>query len=103
MTRIRIAAVTALCLLAAISVSAVAGNDADARFLSRVVERSLDGAVCKPQSRSKVIMCLVHATNGAADAMAGQIVLAAHTNDLDLSGWRITVVTLNDYVVTRRF
>lgn len=101
MSRIRIAAIAAA--LSLLSFSAVAGSDSDAKALARVIEEAMDKAFCMPYSRSKIIMCLVNAPDRLVDAMVQRIVLSAQVADLDLSGWKITMITVNDYVVTREF
>ena len=84
MRRIRMAmVVAALSMFAAtFGTSAVGGSDADAVALARVIEKATGGAICKPRSKAKVIMWLVHATDRQADAMAKEIVFAAQANNI---------------------
>lgn len=58
---------------------------------------------CTPRHNSKVIMCIIYATPRDADNIARGMIYMAHSRDIALHGWKLTLTTLDDYVVTLSF
>ena len=76
-------------------------SDADAhRVASMLTEQ---GMMCKAQTRSKTILCIANTTDREADKIAIGTVAIANINNVPLRGWRLTITTFNDYVVSRDF
>lgn len=74
------------------------------RGFRNAIEKSSAGSIiCEPRRNARVISCIVNATPSGADRLAAMIVYVAQVEDVDLRGWRITLVTPDDYVVTRAF
>ena len=72
--------------------------------MAQVIERSADGrAVCSVQRNSRTILCVMRTSDGEADKIARGIVYSANSMDVNLNGWKVTIVTPNDYVVSQRF
>lgn len=61
------------------------------------------GMKCEAKEKSKTVLCIANAADGELSALAGGVVLQANAMDIPLSGWKLTIVNQNDYVVTRRF
>ena len=48
-------------------------------------------------------MCIVNAVPTEADKLARGIVFQVNAMNIDMSGWKLTLVTPDDYVVSRQF
>lgn len=84
--------------------TAVHAGTEDAAKIARSFEQSTGGrAICSVKRNSRTILCLVHTSDREADKLARGIVYTTNAMDIDLSGWKITIVTPNDYVVSQRF
>ena len=59
--------------------------------------------ICEPQHNAQTIMCVANALDSEASKIASSIVLMAQAYDIDLVGWKLVLVTPNDWVVTRHF
>ena len=73
----------------------------------RVVE-SLNGAFdgngqCNALDRSKTVMCIVNTNPREADKIVRGIVFTVNSMNVDMDGWKATVVTFDDYVVSLPF
>ena len=76
----------------------------DAKTIAHAIQSRADGkAFCEAKQASKMILCIVNADDGEADKIATQIVLTVNAQRVPITGWTLTLVTLNDYVVSRRF
>lgn len=77
---------------------------AKAELLTKTLNATADGGMtCEAKAESKTILCIVNAVDGELSKLAGGVVLIANANDIPLTGWKLTMVNLDDYVVTRRF
>ena len=55
------------------------------------------------QSQLQTVLCVANAADGELSKLAAGIVLVVNSNDVPLSGWKLSMVNFNDHVVTRRF
>ncbi len=77
---------------------------AKAELLAKTLNATADGGMtCEAKAESKTILCIVNAVDGELSKLASGVVLIANANDIPLTGWKLTMVNLDDYVVTRRF
>ena len=84
--------------------SAQGGPADDAKKVATAFERAAEGsAVCDAKRNSQTILCIVNTSDAEADKMALGVVLLANSLDVNLGGWKVTLVTPNDYVVSRDF
>ena len=58
---------------------------------------------CSALDGSRTIMCVVNTSPGEADKFARGIVFTVNSQNIDMNGWKVTVVTFDDYVVSLRF
>ena len=99
---VKVAAVGAFA--ATISSVTFGSQASDAAKVADAFEQAAGGgATCSPRYNSRTIMCIVNASDREADKIARGMVLIVSAYDVNLSGWKLTLVTLNDYVVTQRF
>ena len=89
--------VLAIC---AVLVAGAAG--ADGRTVAEILN-NMDGLTCQAKTKSKTVLCVVNTTPSEADKMATGIVFQVNAMDIDMEGWKLTLVTPSDYMVTRRF
>ena len=69
---------------------------------------SLNGAFdgngkCSALDRSKTVMCVVNTSPREADKFVRGIVFTVNSMNVDMGGWKATVVTFDDYVVSLPF
>ena len=91
-----------LCLMSVLT-PAHAGTEDAAKIAQSFEQSAGGGAVCSVKRNSRTILCSVHTSDSEADKLARGIVYTTNAMDIDLSGWKITIVTPNDYVVSQRF
>ena len=76
----------------------------DAAKMAEAVEEAGDGKIlCEVQNNARTIMCVANASVSDANQIASQIVFAAQIYDVDLFGWRLVLVTPDDYIIRRDF
>ena len=76
----------------------------DAKTIAQLIQSVLEGkAVCEAKQASKTILCIVNASDVEADKLVTGIVHLTNAQDVPITGWKLTLVTPNDYVVSRRF
>ena len=81
-----------------------AGTEENAEKIAQAFQQAAGGsAVCSVKRSSRTILCVVRTSDSEADKLARGIVYTANAQDVDLSGWKVTIVTPNDYVVSKRF
>ena len=91
-------------LAATVSSATYSSQASDAAIIADAFEQAAGGSAnSSTRQNSQTIMCIVNASNREADKIARGMVLAVNAYDVNLTGWKLTLVTLNDYVVTQRF
>ena len=91
-----------LCLMSVL-IPVHAGTE-DAEKIAQSFEQSAGGgAVCSVKRNSRTILCVVRTSESQANKLARGIVYTTNAMDIDLSGWKITIITPNDYLVSQRF
>ena len=58
---------------------------------------------CNALDRSKTVMCIVNTNPREADKIVRGIVFTVNAMNVDMDGWKATVVTFDDYVVSLPF
>ena len=58
---------------------------------------------CSALDRSKTVMCVVDTSPREADKFVRGIVFTVNSMNVDMGGWKATVVTFDDYVVSLPF
>ena len=94
----------ALCIIALgflLALPAFANPHAEG--LVEALNATSDSVVCSVKSNSKTILCIANAADGELDQIARGVVFMANSHDIPLSGWKLTMVNRNDYVVTLPF
>ena len=101
-----IRSIWAVCLIALVFVTTSCGESSGEREIARKFSSAANqtGRInCTPRYNSKVIVCIIHTTPRDADIIARGMIHMAHARDIELHGWKLTLTTLDDYVVTLRF
>lgn len=96
----------AVCALSLCCFSAAAGQTEheNAKKIALSIERATqDRAKCEAKPRTETVLCVIDASNREADRIANGIVSTTKTEGIALAGWKLTLVTPSDHVVTRRF
>ena len=97
-------AAAALFFATAFSSPVYASQAGDAAKVADAFETAAGGSgTCSTRNNSKTIICIVNASDREADKIARGMVLTTNTMNVNLRGWRLTLVTLNDYVVSQNF
>lgn len=86
----------------ALVVLAVSPSFAEGRNVAEILN-GMEGLVCEAKEKSKTVLCVVNTTPTEADKLATGIVFQINAMDIDMVGWKLTLVTPDDYVVTKRF
>ena len=58
---------------------------------------------CNALDRSRTVMCVVNTGPREADKFVRGIVFTVNSMNVDMGGWKATVVTFDDYVVSLPF
>ena len=87
--------------------AAIAGAETkagNAAGVAKAFEDAAQGSArCVVRQGVKAVVCAVRTSDSEADKLVRGIVSLAKRTEVDLRGWKVTLVTHNDYVVTRRF
>lgn len=76
----------------------------DARKVARAFQSAArSGAVCRVMKETATISCAVNASDAEADKLARGFVRTVRAQGIRLTGWKVTLATPNDYVVSQRF
>ncbi len=76
----------------------------DAKKVASAFQKSAQsGAVCRVKKETATIACAVNASDADADKLAHGFVRTVKAQGIRLTGWKVTLVTPNDYVVSQRF
>lgn len=70
-----------------------AGAEDAAKIAESFEQSAGGGAVCSVKRNSRTILCAVRTSDSEADKLARGIVYTTNAMDIDLSGWKITIVT----------
>ena len=84
-------------------VASADGTQAATTFSDAIEEAFAGRILCEPRHRMKVIICAANTTAAEADKLVKMFVFMGQAYDVGLYGWKITLVTVDDYVVTHGF
>ena len=96
-------ALLAFAVATAATAHAVAA-ESNAVAVVKALNTILEGrGICRGKERSKIVMCIVNAVPTEADKLGRGIVFQVNAMNINMSGWKLTLVTPDDYVVSRQF
>ena len=97
-------AVALLAFAVATAARPAVAAESNANAVTKALNTILEGrGICRGKDRSKTVMCIVNAVPTEADKLARGIVFQVNAMNIDMSGWKLTLVTPDDYVVSRQF
>ena len=95
---------TTIAIILASVLALPASAQAPAERFANAMNAASEGKMrCSAKNQSKTILCIVNASDGMLSKLAATVVLQANAMDIPLSGWKLSMVNMNDYVVSRRF
>ena len=71
------------------------------RFVKAIEVAASGSIICTPRNNALGILCIANTTGSEAEKIVLGIVHMANLYDVGLHGWKITMVTQEDYVITR--
>lgn len=76
----------------------------NANTVAHLVQQSVSGeAICEAKRESKTVLCIMNASEGEARKMVKGIVLMVNASNIQMTDWKLTLVTPDDYVISQRF
>ena len=95
---------TTIAIILASVLALPASAQAPAERFANAMNAAGDGKVlCSAKNQSKTILCIVNASDNELSKIVAGAVFQANAMDIPLSGWKLTMVNRNDYVVSRHF